>query len=424
MSTDTVTANDLADNARTWVRMTDVEPEHVQWLWSGRIPRGKLVVLDGDPGLGKSTLTLAIAAHVSTGTPLPGDVGEREPAGVVLVSFEDGLGDTIRPRLEAAGADLDRIVAHRLDAEFNIHDHLKELRAQVTAHGAALVIIDPLLAALPGHVNADKGQHVRRVLAPLAAMADETKAAVVAVRHLNKSTGASAFYRGAHSVGFGAAARTVLLVAADPDDDERRILAPVKVNLVQKPAALAFALESVGSVARIRWLGTTTHDASSLVAPPARDDERDDVDEAAALLRGMLTDGRMAARLVQAAARDAGVSPWHLRKARARLRVAIDRDGFGGKVYWSLPDDAGTLTNDKYGENDAGDASNLAESSSEARTPIDERESSLCSSDAIGVRPVDPFAATAPTVPCPVCKNEGWHRAGSGWVCSTCHPAP
>ena len=153
--------------------LSEVEPERVEWLWPGRLPLGKLAVLDGDPGLGKSALTLDLAARVSAGLELP-DGGRCGPAGAVLLSAEDGLADTVRPRLDAAGADTERIVAlstveDRSGAEMTISltQDLGTVRWAIGRIGAALVIIDPLMAFLSGKTDSHKDQDVRRALAPL-----------------------------------------------------------------------------------------------------------------------------------------------------------------------------------------------------------------------------------------------------------------
>ena len=162
------------------IRLEDVKREKVRWLWEGWIPLAKLTVLDGDPGLGKSLTTLDITARVSTGRPMPdGSRGDlKDPESVVIMSAEDGLGDTIRPRLEAAGADCERIFALQAigegdDARLPDLTDLDAVRESVQQHDAKLVIIDPLMAFLPSDSDAHRDQDVRRILAPLARLAEE-----------------------------------------------------------------------------------------------------------------------------------------------------------------------------------------------------------------------------------------------------------
>jgi RecA-family ATPase len=192
------------------VCVADVAAERVRWLWPGRIPLGKLTVLDGDPGVGKSTVTLTIAAKVSTGSPFP-DGPRPEVADVILLSAEDEIGDTIRPRLEAAGADLNRVFVLpdvREEGEPprppELPLDLDRLEAMVKDRAAALVVIDPLMAFLSGAIDAHRDQDVRRALASMAYMAARTGAAVVIVRHMNKSGGVNPLYRGGAASGSSA----------------------------------------------------------------------------------------------------------------------------------------------------------------------------------------------------------------------------
>jgi len=259
------------------VLVADVDREQVRWLWPGRIPLGKVTVLDGDPGTGKSTLT--IAAKVTTGSPFP-DGARPERGDVILLNAEDDIGDTIRPRLEAAGADLARCwVLPDVQPEPDRPPRPPELPADLDAvegmvkdKQAALVVVDPLMAFLSGQVDSHRDQDIRRVLASLGYMAARTGAAVVIVRHMNKGQG-SALYRGSGSIGIIGAARAGLLVAPDPEDEDRRVLALTKSNLAKMPQALAYRLvdDERYSCARVVWDGVTSHTATDLLRPPDPD---------------------------------------------------------------------------------------------------------------------------------------------------------
>jgi len=326
------------------VMMARVRGERVTWLWPGRLPLGKLSILDGDPGLGKSLLTLDLAARVSTGARMPdGAPGIEGGAGVVLLSAEDGLGDTIRPRLEAAGADLERVVAV---TEMPTDDgpRLPELPEDVLAveqvvrdTGARLVVVDPLMAYLAGGVNANRDHDVRRALAPLAAMAARTGAAVLVVRHLNKggSAGGNPIYRGGGSIGIIGAARSGLLVARDPDDPDRRILAVTKANLAAPVPALRWRLVDGPDGLVAEWLGASEHTAATLMAEP-EGDERTARDEAAEWLRDVLRDGPQPAAEVKRRARADGIADRTLDRAKARLGVRAAKAGMAGGWTWSL----------------------------------------------------------------------------------------
>ena len=257
------------------VLVADVDREPVRWLWPERIPLGKVTVLDGDPGTGKSTLTLTITAKVSTGSPFP-DGSRPERADTILLSAEDDIADTIRPRLEAAGADLARCWVlpdvqpepDRPPRPPELPTDLDALEGMVKDKQAALVVIDPIAAFLSGAVDMHRDQDVRRALAPLAYMAARTGAAVLIVPHMNKGQG-SALYRGSGSIGIVGAARSGLLVAPDPNDEDRRILAMNKTNLAKKRGSLAYRIvedEQYG-VARVKWDGTSSLTANDLVRP-------------------------------------------------------------------------------------------------------------------------------------------------------------
>jgi hypothetical protein len=339
--------------------LADVAPEQVRWLWRGRVPLGKLTILDGDPGLGKSLVTLDLAARTSTGARMPdGTTNDLDgPAGVVLLSAEDGLADTIRPRLDAAGADVQRIAALTLVVDVTIRQEgddevevrtarlptladLAELEAAIGRMAAKLVVVDPLMAYLPGTTNAHRDQDVRQVLALLAALADRTGVSVVVVRHLNKAPGGNPLYRGGGSIGIIGASRSGLVIAPDPSDGSgaRRILAPTKANLSENAPALAYQVEptDAGEV-RVAWEGPTEHTAASLLAAAAPSAERSAVDDAATILEAILEDGPRPVKEVYIEAAEAGIKERTLDRAKQRLNVKAAKDGFHGGWYWSLP---------------------------------------------------------------------------------------
>lgn len=327
------------------VLLADVRPERVSWLWPGYLPCGKLVVIDGDPGLGKSALTLDLAARLTTGQPFP-DGSRPEPRGVLLLSAEDGLADTIRPRLDAAGADLTKVLAltgiPESDGErpVTLPDDLPIIEQAIQRIAAGLVVIDPLMAFLAGTVNSFRDQDVRRALAPLAALAERTGATILVVRHLNKATGGSPIYRGGGSIGIAGAARAVLLVARDPDDAERRILASVKSNLGPPPPALAYHLDGTNSgTVRVVWEGVSTHSATSLLALPLDDEARSALDDARDFLADALADGPVPVKDLSRAAHQAGIADRTLDRAKAALRIAATKEGFAetGRWCWQLP---------------------------------------------------------------------------------------
>lgn len=332
----------------TTVTLSDVGPEHVSWGWRPRLPVGKLVVLDGDPAVGKSTLAVCLAAHYSTGRPWPD--GADCPAGDVLIlSAEDGIADTIRPRLDASGGDASRV--HCL-TEIRFTDQGKSRSRPVTLadmdaielavrrHAVRLVIVDVLMAYLPGKVDSHRDQDIRTVLSRLSDLADATGCTIVLLRHLNKAPGGNPLYRGGGSIGIVGAARSAFLVALDPDDETRRVLAPTKSNLAAMPEALAFRLEDSAEhgCARVVWEGNSSHTAADLLGRREDEDERTERDEATEWLIDYITDqgGKVqASEAIKAAGRD-GIAKTTLHRARKKAGIESTKCGVRGGWIWQI----------------------------------------------------------------------------------------
>lgn len=223
--------------------------------------RGKLALLDGDPGVGKSLITIDLAARLSRATPLPnGTVPDRSHA-TLLLSAEDDAG-TIRARAEAAGADLDRLVAVCAPSgSFALTD----LEGLIRAYSAGLVVIDPIMAFLPRSAAANLDQSVRRALNPLAVVAGRTDCAVLLVRHLRKSESAKAVLRGQGSMGIIAAARTGLLAAKHPTEPALGVLAVAKSNVADCAPSLGYRVKT-DEMNRpvVDWLGPAALSADAL----------------------------------------------------------------------------------------------------------------------------------------------------------------
>ncbi len=232
------------------VRLADVPAVKVPWLWAGKIAVGRLTMLAGDPGLGKSLLTLDIAARVTRGEDWPD--GSACPAGsVILLSAEDDLGDTVRPRLEAAAADLQRV--HCLTASVDLGRDLPAVRDALRSAGdAKLLIIDPI-SAYCGKTDSHLNAEVRAMLKPLGDLAAEAGVAVIAVTHLRKGEGRT-LYRSMGSMAFVAAARSAWAVIRDPDNEADRLLMPLKNNLGKDTLAMRFRpMDLGGEVPGIGW---------------------------------------------------------------------------------------------------------------------------------------------------------------------------
>jgi hypothetical protein len=356
------------------VRLADVKAEQVSWLWPGRIPLGKVTVFDGDPDRGKSTVTLDLSARVTTHSPMPDGSRSDLPgcAAVIILSAEDGAGDTIRPRADAARADVNLI--HLLTDVEALDDKgrskrlpwmlprdLDVLRVLIETSGARLVVVDPLNAFLESRVDSYRDQDMRGALRPLADIAESTGAAILVVRHLSKSGGNNALYRGGGSIGIIGAVRSGLLVALDPDDETGRtkVLATHKHNLTVEPPALRYELISAEErdCALVRWLGESGHTSRSLLTEPASDDERSEQSEIADMLTEMTADGPFAVDDVRKALRAAGYAPSDSTLKRARQRAGLvtgKPTGFGGRRSFMRPEHSPTTpsspTTDRIGD--------------------------------------------------------------------------
>jgi RecA-family ATPase len=331
----------------------DVTPEPVEWLWPGRVALGKLALIGGEPGLGKSQVSIAMVAAVTTGGEWPCGEGHAPQGNVVILSAEDGLADTIVPRLMAAGADRDRVqvVSAVKDVNglrgFNLTADLKQLEQTIAeVRDVRLVVIDPISSYLGPKVDSHVNAAVRSVLEPVSEMAARLGIAIVAITHQPKSTGTAAIHRFTGSIAFVAAARSAYLVISDPEDKNRRLLLPVKNNLAPVGKGLAFRLEqrlvddpAKGIVASsVVWETepvTTTAD-QALKAVDDQGAVSGAGSEAEELLRDMLASGPVAMKDIQAEAREAGLSWATVRRAKDRVGVVAERKshGFGGKGEW------------------------------------------------------------------------------------------
>lgn len=242
------------------IRMSDIQPEEVQWLWYPYIPLGKLTVIQGDPGEGKTTFVLAMIAALTKGEALP----EREPLDPVNILYqtaEDGLADTIRPRLDALGADCSRVlVIDESKRELSLSD--ERIRQAMEETGAKLLVLDPLQAYLGAEVDMHRANEVRPILKRLGSVAEQMGCAVILIRHLNKMQGQKSGHRGMGSVDFQAAARSVLLVGRAKEDPQLRIVVPDKSSLAPEGESIAFALDPEQG---FQWKGYCAYNAEELL---------------------------------------------------------------------------------------------------------------------------------------------------------------
>jgi hypothetical protein len=318
----------------------------VDWLWQPWLALGKLAILDGDSGLGKSLLSLDLCARLSAARPFPDGRPGPGPFAAIVLNGEDAAEDTVLLRLHAAGADMDRVfVWHRhpdgAREPLRFPQDAAWLDQAVSKTGARLVVIDPIKEFLDRSVNPASDQSVRGALSPLAELGERHRCAVLLQRHLNKSGGRRALYRGSDSIAFVSVCRSAWLVARDPQDPQRCVLAETKNNLGPARSGLAYAIRGVeGAAPTVAWLGASPWTADQLVAAaagaPAPLPERE---RAAAFLAAALEGGPRTSRELWPLAQRARLSKRTLRRARGDLKIRSVRVWAGGKrlSYWLLP---------------------------------------------------------------------------------------
>jgi len=327
-----------------------IQPRPLRWLWPQRIPAAKLSLIVGDPDKGKSLVTLDITARITTGRPFP-DGAPSERGSVIMLSAEDDPEDTIRPRLDAAGADVSRI--HLLEAvRVALRDGTRTERGFCLESDVAvladaikqtpevrLVVIDPISAYL-GATDSHKNAEVRGLLAPLKELASKTGVAVVGVTHLRKS-GGPAIHRSIDSIAFLAAARAAWGIAEDADQPDRRIMVRVKGNLSRDPGGVAYRIEAPSGIARVAWeQGAVTLRADDVLGGLESHADRSERREAESWLRDFLADGPRPASEVRSESRQAGLSWATVRRAADAMGIAREKSGFRSGWEWRLPEGA------------------------------------------------------------------------------------
>jgi hypothetical protein len=334
------------------VKLADVTPEPITWLWPGRVASGKLTLLAGDPGLGKSLVSLDIAARVSTGNRWPDCTTGPARGGVVLLSAEDDPADTIRPRLDAAGADVSRIhliqavewfdgdTSQRVTRSFSLERDAAALEEAIEqTPDCRLVIIDPISAYL-GKTDSHKNADIRGLLTPLSQLAQRRRVAVLAVTHLNKSAG-PAMYRSMGSLAFVAAARAVWAVVKDQEDCSKRLMLPIKNNLAADTSGLSYNLVVPGGAPCLAWSDQPVTITVDDALAAGRDDDPRDAErrDAKAWLREVLADGPVGQKELKREATEAGLAWRTVRRAKDAMKVEAYKEGFGegARWLWALP---------------------------------------------------------------------------------------
>jgi len=321
-----------------FVMFDSVTPETINWLWPKRFALSKINIIEGNPGEGKSTLAIDLAARVSKGLPMPdGSAGIQ--GGVVFLSSEDGIEDTIAPRLEAAGADMARIAGLRSipDANGNPRvvtiEDIEAIEQMCEKVSARLLIIDTL-AAHTGRANLNNDQAMRRVLLPLSRLAEKIGMAVLIVRHLNKSGSKRSMYRGSGTIGVTGIARCVYLVAKLPDDEKSRVLVKIKNNAApEDQPSLRFTIAEAGESTRLEWIGESHHNADTLSTNCP--EEEDSLEEALTYLSDQLSEGPMEVKRIYSEGRKVGIKRADILRAKLALGAKLLKNENGAWV-WAL----------------------------------------------------------------------------------------
>ena len=337
------------------VCLADVEAKPVAWLWDGRVPLGRITLLVGYPGEGKSFLTTDMASRVSTGTPWP-DGTDCPHGSVIFICAEDNPGDTIRPRLDAHWADCNKVHTLAMVKRSNRGkqnktmfsladvDALEKTLQQVP--DCKLIIIDPIGSFLGGKVDAHRDNEVRSVLAPVAHLADKYGCAVLVVCHRNKGRGSRADDLAMGSRAFTGIARTVWHLSSDTQDKKRRLLLPGKNNLAPEGDGLAFTIQ--GQPPAIAWEREPVRMSAdeALAVENSTGDERRPGPEpkvrnaAKEWLTELLRKGSMTAQDIKREAESAELAWRTVQRAAEELGIVRTKDQFSGHWRWSLPDDA------------------------------------------------------------------------------------
>lgn len=324
-----LTLEEDKDEEKKITRMSDVEAEDVKWLWFPYIPIGKVTLLEGDPGLGKSWFTMALAAFISSKTRLP-RCTEAPQGKVLLLSAEDGLADTIRPRLDMLGADAKRVYAYNTSVYLD-EDGFAEIEKYVEELRPSLVIIDPIVAYMGGGVDLFRANETREIMNGLAQIAERQQCAIIAVRHLTKGGKDKAIYRGSGSIDITAAARSVLMVGQHPDESHIRCICHIKHNLSQKGDTIEYSLDA-GRTNPFRFEGFSYITPEQILKADSNNDNTKVKDEAEKFLSETLQKRSVDQDMLFRDAEAAGISRKILKQAAEKLEIRKIKSK--GKVKW------------------------------------------------------------------------------------------
>jgi hypothetical protein len=324
----------------------DIVQRPITWLWENRLAYGKLAILDGDPGLGKSLVALDLCARLSTSRPFPDGSLCPGPANSIVINGEDADEDTIAPRLAALGADMNRVfVLQRTDGRFglplSLPTQLDGLDHVIAKTRAKLVVLDPIVAFLDPSIHLASDASVRQALLPLAELADLHDAVPFMVRHLNKSNSHRSTYRGGGSIGFLGVCRSGWLVAPHPRlPKSQRVLAQVKNNLAGPQPSLVYeVLKAEGRPTTLNWLDACDWTADQLLVAVARAPALARRQLAIDFLNAFLKDGPRTVPDIWVASTDQRLSKATLQRAKKALSICSQKVFIDNlqRNYWMLP---------------------------------------------------------------------------------------
>lgn len=315
------------------IRMSEVEVKEVSWLWKPYIPFGKMTLLQGNPGEGKTYAAMKIIAACTNRITLPGMDEPPEPFNVIYQTAEDGLEDTVKPRLMEAGADLDRVFSiDEKDTPLTLMD--ERIEKAILQNDARLLVIDPVQAFLGPQVDMNRANEVRPIFRALGEMAMRTGCAILMIGHLNKASGLQSAYRGLGSIDFTASVRSVLFIVHTKQDPGIRVLTQEKSSLAPPGPSIAFAL---GDEEGFRWLGEYESTADELLSG-SEGKKENKTGAAVRLIQSMLKDGKKVyCEEIDRAALEQGISSRTVRDAKAQLRGVLKsriEPGTKKKIYW------------------------------------------------------------------------------------------
>ena len=310
------------------IKMSDIEAQEIEWLWYPYIAYGKLAIVQGDPGDGKTTLILNLAAKLTKGEGLDENMKVTEPMNVIYQTAEDGLADTVKPRLLQAGADCEKVlVIDESEKSLSMLD--ERIEEALIKTGARVLILDPIQAYLGSGTDMNRANEVRNMTKRLAALAEKYKCAIILIGHMNKAAGNKAAYRGMGSIDFYAVARSVLLVGRVEGEPNIRAMVQIKNNLAEFGHAKAFRLSEEG----FRWLGDYEITADEVLGGYAPKINK--LEQAKDLLRELSKElEKVESNSVYDMAKEQNISKRTLENAKREMGIRAKREN--GSWYWPL----------------------------------------------------------------------------------------